>query len=43
VPDKHWVFVLKPGEKAGIKMKEPGKYFIILERVPRKVGILEVG
>jgi hypothetical protein len=42
VPDKHWVFVLKPGEKAGIKMKEPGKYFIILERVPRKVGILEV-
>jgi len=43
VPDKHWVFVLKPGKKAGIKMKEPGKYFIILERVPRKVGILEVG
>jgi hypothetical protein len=43
VPDKHWVFVLKPGEKAGIKMKEPGKYFIILERVPRRVGILEVG
>jgi hypothetical protein len=43
VPDKHWVFVLKPGEKAGIKMKEPGKYFIIIERVPRKVGILEVG
>jgi hypothetical protein len=43
VPDKHWVFVLKPGKKAGIKMKEPGKYFIILEKVPRKVGILEVG
>ncbi len=42
VPDKHWVFVLKPGKKAGIKMKEPGKYFIVLERVPRKVGILEV-
>jgi len=41
-PGWQMVFILKPGEKVSIKMKEPGRYFFRLTTNPNKVGILEV-
>jgi hypothetical protein len=42
MPGKKRVFTLKPGEKVGIKIREPGKYFFRLTTNPDKLGILEV-
>jgi hypothetical protein len=42
MPGRQRIFTLKPGEKVGIKISDPGRYFFRLTRNPDKLGILEV-
>jgi plastocyanin len=41
-PGRIKTLTLKPGQKAQIKFKEPGRYFFRLQTNPDKIGILQV-
>jgi hypothetical protein len=41
-PGRIKILTVKPGQKAQIKFKEPGRYFFRLQTNPDKIGILQV-
>jgi plastocyanin len=41
-PGRIKTLTVKPGQKAQIKFKEPGRYFFRLQTNPDKIGILQV-